>query len=135
MDNDSFIQAQARADSVASEFGTSAPRALAGESLTQYRVRLANQFKVHSAFKNANLAVIANDPAALDLAEAQIYKDALFVARNPSNAPGAPLIARTFIDNAGRRITEFSGDPIEAWKPFMGAGVRYLTAINRHPGA
>ena len=134
-DNHFYAAAQARCDSVAQAFGMEAPRWLQGETLNQYRVRLLSEYKPHSpTWKNANLAVVANDAAAFGTVESAIYKDAYHVASNPRNDPGAPLTARTRVDSSGHRITTFHGDPIEAWKPFMGAGVRYLVGVDKHPG-
>ena len=134
MDEAAIANAQAKCDAVEMIHGTQAPRALQGESLRDYRVRLLRRHQAHSpAWKSVNLNVMANDAAAFDVAETQILRDSLHVATHPTNAPGSPLVAHTRVDGSGRRITTFSGDPIEAWKPFMGAGVRYLTAINRNP--
>jgi hypothetical protein len=129
-----FAAAQARCDAVDQAHGLQAPRWLQAETLTQYRVRLLHRHQQHSRdWRSANLNVIAMDPKALEVAEARIYADSYHAAMNPSNTPGSPLIARTTRDATGRMVTRFFGDPIEAWKPYMGAGVRYLTGIERHP--
>lgn len=136
MDNDRqpFIEAQARADSVAKLFASQAPPSLQEETLGAYRARLMSPFQAHSpTWKQVNLHKIASDSAALDAAEAQVYKDA--VAAATRNNPGDPLRAVTSVDNAtGHRVTRFFGDPMQAWLPFMGAGVRYLIGIDKHAG-
>ena len=133
MDNaGDFIGAQSRADAVAQELGTQAPRPLDGESLKDYRIRLAGYYKEHSPeWKDINLKGLGDH--AFGVAEGMIYKDALHVAKNPKNEPGMPLRARTKIDESGRRITEWFGDPLEGWKSFIGHGIRYVTGINKRP--
>jgi hypothetical protein len=134
VDSNQYWDAQARADVVAQAFSIHdhAPRPLQGESLKDYRARLATGFKQHSSdWKGIDLYRL--DGHALAVAEAMIYKDAFHTATHPSNAPGAPLRSRSYVDESGRRITEFSGDPVLAWAPFVGKGIRYLIGINRKP--
>ena len=64
---------QAKADAVWQSWGKSAPPPLAGESLTAYRVRLANHMKIHSkAFAGVDLGAIA----AADSAALEFYRNA-----------------------------------------------------------
>lgn len=133
-DRAKYATHQMEAERVAQAFGRhdGAPGPMQGELLKDYRVRLATGFKSHSpSWKDVDLALL--DEKAMGVAEAMIYKDAFQVAANPKNEPGAPLRGRTRVDESGRRITEFSGDPVLAWAPFVGKGVRYLTGINRKP--
>lgn len=133
MDNATdFVSAQSRADQIAQELGTVAPRPLDGETLKNYRVRLAGYYQKNSdAWKDIDLKDL--DDKTLGVAESMIYEDSYHLAKNPKNEPGMPLRARSRIDDSGRRITEFFGDPIEAWKSFVGHGIRYLIGINKRP--
>jgi hypothetical protein len=133
MGNAPFIEAQPLADTAAQSFGQRAPAPLTGESLSNYRVRLLSPYQPHSdTWKGSNLNKVAMEPHALAAAESQIYRDAQKVATR--NDPGTPLRAVTSRDEAGRMVTRFFGDPAEAWRPFMGAGVRYLIGVNKRAG-
>lgn len=74
-DESKLAEAQARADSVYYALNDRAPRALRGESLQDYRVRLASKLQSKSDYKG-NLKAI-NDSAAFDMIEAKIYADAM----------------------------------------------------------
>ena len=106
-----FTAAQARADRIAQAFGgaAAAPRWLDGERLPDYRRRLLQPFKVHSpVWKGTD---IPRDEGVLRIAEAQIYADAAREASNPTTLGPGELVERTIIDQAGRRISRFHGDP------------------------
>ena len=104
-----FANAQAKADRIAQAFGDSAPRWLDGERLPDYRRRLVSQFKEHSpTWKSAD---VPRDEGVLRIAEAQIYADAAREASNPTTLGPGELVERTIIDQAGRRISRFHGDP------------------------
>jgi len=130
---DPFREAQARADATAQTFGQRAPAPLTGESLADYRVRLLAPYQAHSSnWKTSNLRVVARDAHALAAVEAAIHQDARQAATR--NGPDIPLHAVTTTEPSGHRVTSWYGDAAEAWRPFMGAGVRYLIGINKNAG-
>jgi len=117
-----LADAQAKADAVFSAFGDSAPRPLNGETLLAYRRRLATKLKGHSgAWKPVDLSTL-NSSAAFDVAEAQIYKDALDAARNPADLPHGELREIQKFDRVtGRTMREFVGSP-SSWMSQFSSG-------------
>lgn len=115
-DRSLLADAQARADSVYTGFGTQAPAPLLGELPVDYRIRLAKGVQEHStAWKSIDLAAVAKgSEAALAVAETSIYADAVIAARNPDGVAEGQLRAIVRQDETGRRITSFVGDP-SAW--------------------
>jgi len=109
-----YADAQAKADSVLAGFGKSATRPLQGESLMAYRKRLLRGVQGYSdAYKGINLASI-KDAKLLDLAEKQIFADALAASKAPLHYAADQLIELHEKDRAGRTITKFKGS-VEAW--------------------
>src|SRR5262245_53194796 len=104
-----FADAQARADSVFNGFGKRAPRPLEGESLIDYRKRMATSLKAHSAiWKGVKLSVLPEE--AFGIAETQIYADATAAAVNPVDLEAGELRMVTKIDPAtGVRSNVFYG--------------------------
>ena len=120
-----FVDAQVKADRVAQAFGDSAgaPRWQQGETLPQYQRRLLGKFKAHSAsWKDKDLTKV--DASVLDIAENQIYADAMAVAMNPATIGPGMLREEVQTDRTGRRITRFHGDPEACWGPFKQPGRR-----------
>lgn len=103
-------EVQAKADHVFQAFGDSAPRPLDGETLDGYRRRLASTLKTHSpAWSKVELAAIA-DATAFDVAEGQIYADALAASHNPVDLPEDDLREIVRTDHAtGQRTISFVG--------------------------
>jgi len=125
-----FVEAQARADRVAQAFGDTAPRWLNGESLLQYRRRLARTFQHHSGdWKGVDLSRIA-DEAALDIAERRIYADAMEAALHPADTSTPFLRPISETDRAGRKITRFVGSIEATFGPFK-QRARRVTKFNR----
>jgi 8-oxo-dGTP pyrophosphatase MutT (NUDIX family) len=123
-------EAQAKADSVYSQFGQSAPRAMQGESLLAYRRRLASKLKVHSAdYKDINLSVIA-DSGLLTVAENRIYADAVAAARTPAEVQGGQLLEIKTADRSGRMISTFRGHP-DSWMRQFKSPARRVSRINK----
>src|SRR6185312_9406424 len=132
-DRDALSLAQSRADNVAYMFGDSVSPPLHGESPIAYRKRLAAKLQKHSVSAK-DIKLDSLDAHAFGVIEERIYADAQLAARNPAKVPTGKLIAHTRADAAGRQITEFSGDPMACWAPFMAPGVGIR--INRnHKGA
>lgn len=91
-----FADAQARADSVFQGFGKQAPRPLEGETLINYRKRLATHLKPHSAtWKSVKFSQLPEE--AFGIAEAQVYSDAAIAAASPSDLDEGELreVSRT----------------------------------------
>jgi 8-oxo-dGTP pyrophosphatase MutT (NUDIX family) len=121
---------QARCDSVALMFGTSAPRPLAGEERAAYRLRMLEPYKKHSAnWKDVDLQVVAVDEAALGVVEGQIYAAAKLAARDPASVPVGTLRPVTTRSPTGHIETRFMGSP-STWLNRFAPNKRYVTAIN-----
>lgn len=127
-ERDAIVAAQARADSIAVNLGTtrgfahSAPAPHPGEALDSYRRRLVQTFKQHSpAWRDVDLGALPAEVFAA--AEPQIYADAERVGQSGEPMAGQ-LVARIELDAVGRKITRFYGDPSVWLDPFMGDGVR-----------
>jgi len=127
-DRDSLAQAQSRADSIASAFGETIRAPLYGENPIAYRKALASKFQKHSAtYKDVKLDSL--DAVSFGAVENCIYADAQSAARAPANMPEGRLLEHVTIDRAGRRVSEYSGDPAAAWAPFMAPAM--VARINR----
>jgi len=123
---------QSRADAVFQAFGDSAARYMAGESLTAYRQRLLSKLKKHSkAWAKADLYRL-RDPAALAIAESQIFADAAEYARSPASVPEGVVREVKERDQSGREIIRFYGSPNDVWSAFRHPG-RRLVNINLNP--
>lgn len=109
-----YADAQAKCDSVLAAFGKSASRPLQGENLLAYRKRLLRGLQAYSdAYKDINLASI-QDANLLNLAEKQIFADALNAAKSPTMFAADQLVEIHEKDRAGRTITKFKG-AMSAW--------------------
>jgi 8-oxo-dGTP pyrophosphatase MutT (NUDIX family) len=132
-DRDQLSAAQARWDSVAQMFGDSVPAPLHGESPIAYRQRLAAKFQKHSErFKGIRLDSL--EGSVFDEIENQIRQDAQAYAKSPAVSPVGKLIPIIRRDEAGRQITEYSGD-MDAWLghfKHQGHGVRLLDPRQKH---
>ena len=130
-----YADAQARADGVYAAFGDTAPRAMDGETLTGYRLRLLNKMKGHSeVWKGVDLGAIARaDTAAFANAEKMIYADAAKAARTPTGIPTG-LLREVKSRRGAHEITEFVGQPISWMGTFM-APARATTRLRRDPRA
>jgi hypothetical protein len=113
-----FIDAQAKADRVFRAYGDSAPAALNGESLNDYRCRLARTFQSHSKqFKSADLSKLG-DAHVLTAIEDAIYADASAALHDPATFKAGelrPIITR---DPSGREITKYIGQDGACWDQF-----------------
>jgi len=104
-----MCDAQAKADSVYAAFGKSASRPLKGENLMSYRKRMARGLQAYSdAYKEINLAGI-KDAKLLEIAEKQIFADALAAAKSPTMYAADSEIEIHEKDRAGRMISKFKG--------------------------
>ena len=123
-DRKPYIDAQVKAERVYQAFGDSAgaPPALRGESVDGYQRRLLSRFKEHSSkWKDRDLVKV--DASMLDLAEEQIYADAMHAALHPKDLPEGVLRRIETKDAAGRTKVSYIGDERAAWLPFTNGGL------------
>ncbi|ELY4543946.1 DUF2213 domain-containing protein [Cronobacter sakazakii] len=128
--NDSSLaEAQAKADSAFSACGKNAPTPFSGENALDYRKRaLVAMQKYSPEHKDVNIRAIA------DSATLAVLEDAIFSAARQSiekemaNTQGQ-LHKRVRSDEAGRRITEYTGDP-NVWLNTFKIPGRRLAKIN-----
>lgn len=110
-DHAAMADAQARADDIYGQFGERAPRPLDGETVPAYRLRALTKMKPHSkAWKDVDLAPIAADLKVLEIAEGQIYADAMTAANHPTDIAPGQLLERVVTDRTtGHRTITFVG--------------------------
>jgi flagellar biosynthesis GTPase FlhF len=114
-----FTGAQRRAEKVVQAFGDSAgaDRWANGETYDAYRRRLLGTVKSHSAqWKDVDLTAFGDK--ALDTVEAQIYADAYQTAISPASVPVGTLREHISMDDTGRKIKTYTGDPGACWDMF-----------------
>jgi hypothetical protein len=130
-DKHAFANAQMRADSAFNSWGKSAPHALHGESLRDFRVRLLTELKPHSkAYKDSDLGSIGDETAFSNI-EGMIINDAIEASNQPDTTAGAALRKVTSRDDMGRITTKFYGDPLVCWAPFMGGATRFGRIVHK----
>jgi 8-oxo-dGTP pyrophosphatase MutT (NUDIX family) len=114
-DKAAFGAAQAKADAAYTAHGERAPGPLLGETLGDYRRRLASGQKVHSErLKEVDLTAMADDNA-FGMFEEMVYSDSLTASRNPDKIPLGVLVPIKKLDSTGmREIVEYKGKP-ESW--------------------
>lgn len=113
-DAEKFADVQAKADSVYSSFGKSASRALQGESLIAYRKRILRGLQSYSdSYKDINLSKEIVGEKMLELAEKQIFADAISKSREPMTFAADSLVA-VKSQEGGREVTRYRGD-INVW--------------------
>jgi hypothetical protein len=128
-----FADSQMRADAAYQAWGKSAPYALHGETLRNFRVRLLSALKAHSkVYKDSDLATIGDENAFSNI-ERAIIADAVQASSAPGDA-GAPLRKVVSRNDSGHTITKWYGDTLSCWGPFMGGTVRF-GKLNRTPNA
>ena len=128
-----FVAAQEKADRVAQAFGDQAPRWLNGESLLDYRKRLAKKYQTHSKrLKDADLSKIA-DSATLDFVEEQVYSDAIKAAESPESIGVGLLQAMRKTTAAGHNVVTYRGDCMATWAPFH-RPARKMIRVNTFTG-
>lgn len=110
----------AKWDKAYTAFGDSASYAMPGETPDQYRRRLANGLRKHSAiFGKIDLAHLDKD--GLDVAEGQIYADAMTAARAPTIGGGGKLRSIQSKTAAGHTMIDYIGTPNDWMKKFSSA--------------
>lgn len=128
-DESSLAEAQAKADSAYSNMGRRAPAPFAGEKSMDYRKRaLIGAQKLAKKFSDVDIRSVS-DSATLAVLEDQIYQAAKdSVQWAVENTPGY-LRKTVRMDEAGRRITEYQGDP-NNWPSAFKIPPRRLVKIN-----
>lgn len=123
-DKNKFAAAQMKADRAYQAWGLGqAPASLLGESLRDYRLRLAQPLKQYSRhFKDSALETIG-DEGAFSTVEDSIINDAV-TASIATVVEGAPLRMVTEKNDSGHTVRKFYGDPAVTWGPMMGGAVR-----------
>ena len=118
-DRNELAAIKMRADSAYSAFGLSAPASTVGEKPHGYRRRLLDALKKHSAaWKSVDLSKIA-DPMALEIAEGQIYADAV-TASTSIETIGAGKLREVSNTDHGSTVTKYYGDS----RAFLGMFMR-----------
>lgn len=128
--NDSALaEAQAKADSAFSACGKNAPAPFSGENALDYRKRALIAMQKHSpAHKDVNIRAIA-DSATLAVLEDAIFSAARQSIEKEMMSTQGQLHKRIRNDEAGRRITEYQGDP-NIWLSAFKIPGRRLAKIN-----
>lgn len=128
--NDSALaEAQAKADSAFSACGKNAPAPFSGENALDYRKRALMAMQKHSpAHKDVNIRAIA-DSATLAVLEDAIFSAARQTIEKEMTSTLGQLHKRVRSDEAGRRITEYQGDP-NVWLATFKTPGRRLAKIN-----
>ncbi|EAX7303284.1 DUF2213 domain-containing protein [Salmonella enterica] len=128
--NDSALaEAQAKADSAFSACGKNAPAPFSGENALDYRKRALIAMQKHSpAHKDVNIRAIA-DSATLAVLEDAIFSAARQSIEKEMMSTQGQLHKRVRNDEAGRRITEYQGDP-NVWLNAFKIPGRRLAKIN-----
>lgn len=128
-----MTEARVKADSAYVACGKQAPTPFSGEKALDYRKRVLTGMQKHSEkHKDVNIRAIA-DSATLSVLEEAIYSEARKSIDNEMNNTQGQLHQRVRMDEAGRRITEYQGDP-NVWLEAFKTPGRRLEKINT-PGS
>lgn len=109
--DEAMSEAQAKADSAYVSVGQRAPEPFSGEKALDFRKRALIAMQKHSpTHKDVNIRAIA-DAATLSVLEDAIYGAARKTINDEMTNTLGHLHKRVRSDSAGRKITEFVGDP------------------------
>jgi hypothetical protein len=112
------------------KYAEHAPEALPQESPRGYRIRLMRRL-MEMAFGNANAAADFTGLENPDAQEAALLNVAADSAPADGSIPGK-MVATTYRDDAGRKVTEYHGDSLTWMNQF--AGPRFIGNINLMAG-
>lgn len=131
-DQNDMTEGRVRADTAYTAIGKSAPVPFSGEKAMDYRKRaLMGVQKLAKEFSEVNIRSIS-DSATLKVMEDQIYKAAQAdVDWALENTPGY-LHKTVRMDEAGRRVTYWHGDP-NAWLAAFKTPPRRVVKFNMQP--
>ena len=122
-------EAQSRADAAYSAVGKRAPEPFSGEKALDFRKRALVAMQKHSPkHADVNIRAIA-DSATLSVLEEAIYSEARKAIEDEIHNTQGQLNKRVRSDEAGRRITEYFGDP-NVWLSTFKTPGRVLEKIN-----
>lgn len=122
-------EAQSRADAAYTAVGKRAPEPFSGEKALDFRKRALVAMQKHSPkHADVNIRAIA-DAATLSVLEEAIYSEARKAIENEVNNTQGQMHTRVRSDEAGRRITEYYGDP-NVWLSTFKTPGRVLEKIN-----
>ena len=110
-DRDAFADAQSKADAVLITHGERAEPPMVNEDIVAYNIRLARKMQPHSkTWKGVDLALIAADSLAFNIAMDGIRADALQAGINPVDMK--PFEHRKIVEQSpgGHTITRFVGN-------------------------
>lgn len=125
-------EAQAIAERAFSAFNDAAPAPMAGETLGDYRRRLARPMQKHSKrWEKIELDSLTED--ALAIAESDIYADAISASTDPT-VIGAGRLMPITVRQGGHEITRYHGSAGAWMAPLKGAASRAVTEFVTHKG-
>lgn len=124
-----MTEAQVKADSAYRACGKTAPSPFSGEKSLDYRKRVLIAMQKHSPqHAEVNIRAIA-DSATLSVLEEAIYGAARSSIENEMNSTQGQLNKRIRSDEAGRNVTEYSGD-MNVWLAAFKTPGRIMSKIN-----
>lgn len=110
-EDSAMTEARVRCDSAYTACGQQSPSPFSGEKALDFRKRALMALQKYSPDnKDINIRAVS-DAAVLGVLERAIYEDARKAIDDEVNNTQGQLHKRVRMDEAGRRITEFSGDP------------------------
>ncbi|QIU88275.1 NUDIX hydrolase [Yokenella regensburgei] len=110
-EDSAMTEARVRCDSAYTACGQQSPTPFSGEKALDYRKRALMALQKYSPDnKDINIRAVS-DSAVLSVLEKAIYADARKAIDDEMNNTQGQLTKRVRMDEAGRRITEYSGDP------------------------
>lgn len=132
-EDSAMTDARVRCDSAYVACGKQAPSPFSGEKALDYRKRALISLQKYSRdHKDVNIRAVS-DAAVLSVIEKAIYEDARKAIDEEMNNTQGHLHKRVRMDEAGRRITEYQGDP-NVWLSAFKTPARRLVKINT-PGS
>jgi hypothetical protein len=103
------------------------PLFASGEKIEDFRKRICNRLVQYSpVWRGVDTTPFSG--AALDMAERQIYADAISFAYSPASVPQGELREVIETDRTNRRISKFIGDPSACWDAFK-SPVRFVRGM------
>lgn len=128
-DDAAMTEARVRCDSAYTACGKQSPEPFSGEKSLDYRKRALIALQKYSPeHKDVNIRAVS-DAAVLGVLEKAIYDAARTSINEELNNTAGHLHARVRSDQAGRRITEYQGDP-NVWLNAFKTPARVLSKIN-----
>ncbi|WP_239042526.1 NUDIX hydrolase [Citrobacter freundii] len=128
-EDSAMTEARVRCDSAYSACGKRSPEPFSGEKSLDYRKRALIALQKYSPDnKDVNIRAVS-DAAVLTVLEKAIYDDARKAIDDEMNNTQGHLNKRVRMDEAGRNITEYQGDP-RVWLSAFQTQPRVMSKIN-----